>query len=142
MILRKIIRIIQVTTRGLWLTLGISWPASSSSIEQKQPDADEPSASGEITVTNNFSDKALQGNLSKSSPRRQKTALGEFLGNDFCAEDDQDGALSDAPAEQLSLGKGESFESGKCSGRRYERLGHQTIRISRIALSRIRADSS
>ena len=112
MLLRKIIRIIQVTARGLWLTLGISWPASSPSIEQKQPDAGEPSATDEITVTNNLSDKALQGNLSEGSPRLRETAPDEFLGNDFSAEDDQDGALSDAPAEQPSLGKGESFESG------------------------------
>ena len=117
MILRKIIRIIQVVARGLWLTLGISWPASSSSIEQKQPDAGEPSATGEITATNNLSDKALQGNLSEGSPRLREVAPGEFLGNDFCAEDDQDGTLSDAPVEQPSLGNSEPFESGNVAGK-------------------------
>ena len=47
MILRKIIRIIQVVVRGFWVTLGIPWPASSPSIDQKQPDAGDPSATGE-----------------------------------------------------------------------------------------------
>ena len=48
---------------------------------------------------------------------------GEFLGNDFCAEDDQDGALNDAPVEQPSLGKGESFESGNVAGGDTKDLG-------------------
>jgi len=116
MILRKIIRIIKAMVRGFWLMLGISWSTSSPSIEQEQPDAGEPSETDEITVTNNLSDKAIQGDLSESPPHLREVAPGESLGNDFCSEDDQDEALSDAPAEQPHLDKGESFESANVVG--------------------------
>lgn len=116
MILRKIIRIIQLTVQGLWLRLGIPWSASNPSVEQKQSDVVESSPLDEITVTNNLSDKTLQGDLSKGSPHLREISPGEFLGNDFCTEDDQDGTLSDAPVEQPSFGKGESFESANVAG--------------------------
>ncbi len=117
MILRKIIRMIQAMARGLWLTLSGSRPVPVPSIEQKQPDPGGSSTKGETTATaNNLSDNVFQRESSEGSSDSQGTVWGESRDENLHATDGRDGALREAPTEQLSLAGGESFESGKVKG--------------------------
>ena len=114
MTLRKIIRMIKAMARGLLLTLRVSRPVSSSSIEQKQPDSNESSKAGEGTTVaaNNLSDNFLHCQSPESSSGSEESMSDETRSDDIHVMDDQDGALCEAPVEQPSLGSGESCESG------------------------------